>query len=55
MPSACTKTKGVAVVDLLAFEGQCVVDPNASVVSKLTNGNLEKSSIELVIEVCSFF
>lgn len=54
MPSACAKTKGVAVIDILTFEGQCIVDPGASVASELTNGDLQKASIDLVIEVCYY-
>lgn len=54
MPSACAKTKGVAVIDILTFEGQCIVDPGASVASELANGDLRKASIDLVIEVCSY-
>lgn len=50
MPGACDKTMGVAVVDILAFDGQCIVNPGERIASQIS-GDPRKPFIDLVIEV----
>ncbi|KAF9461185.1 hypothetical protein BDZ94DRAFT_1310904 [Collybia nuda] len=50
MSYACVKTRGVAVADILKFDGQCIKDSRTPVTSKLTKKNPQQTSINLVIE-----